>query len=98
MALFPPPWLNADNLPEAERPIAFKISTHLMVFHSLLASFHAAINLYDFCENEPGRTLGAYGWQQIAGRDGAMTIWHFYTAMEEIRSFLQKISTPLQWL
>lgn len=49
-------------------------------------SFRAAVELYDFCETDEGRRLGASGWQFIAGRDGAMTLWHFAKSIETIRT------------
>jgi hypothetical protein len=89
-----PPSLNVTSLPRTEIEIAVNISVRLMSFNSYLATFNSAIQLFDFCQTEDGRRIGG-GWQFIAGRDGAMTIWHIGQSMQTIRARLNKLECPV---
>ncbi len=88
-----PPWLNVESLPRTEIEIAINISTRLLSFNGYLQAFRSAVQLFDFCQTEYGRKIGG-GWQTIAGRDGANTLWHVGKSMETIRARLQKTACP----
>lgn len=88
-----PPWLNGSGLPENERDFAFKLSDAFMRISFFVEEFNSALSLYDFCDVE--REMVDNNWKMVAGRDGAMTIWHFYNAMEGIRHSLDRRKYPV---
>lgn len=87
------PWLNGSSLPEEERDFTAKLSATLGLLQKFKSDFEAALSLYDFCIRNPMGSNSA--WQYIAGRDGAMTIWHFYEAMERVRKSLDARKYPV---
>src|SRR5690348_9776001 len=89
------PSINTDLLPPEEHLIGWRLSTFglrgLLVY---CRGFQVALSLFDFSEaqieaikgKDPADlSLPLREWQFLAGRDGAITIFHFGKAMGQIR-------------
>lgn len=100
-----PPDLRLCNFPEDEHGQIWTISGQLGDLSSYLKNFEAAVSLFDFCiqaiQSQRGidPQINVHGmaslhrWQLIAGRDGAMTIYHFAKTMTAIRAGMSKCSS-----
>lgn len=91
------PRLNATGVPDAERKTLVQLSTSFHHLASCVSDFRSALSLYKFASSEQVRQAGGDNWKWtfIAGRDGAMTIYHFGTLFELISSALGRAPTLL---
>ena len=86
------PHFKISALPAKEHAAAYTAQSGLHDLGGYIEDYSAAISLFDF-------SLAQYGppqserWALIAGWDGAMTIYHFGTALEGIRSSLTMCPT-----
>ena len=87
------PSINMGFLPAEEQLIAWRLSSiglrGLLVY---CRGFQVALSLFDFAianvpkkEKEPEIGLPYREWMHLAGRDGALTVFHFGKALCEIR-------------
>lgn len=90
-------------LPEVEQPHAAAINGNLITIFAAYDRFHACLRLFDFAGvdverirqqfklgDRPAEYHIAQSWQQIAARDGAMTLWDIAEAINLIRTNLDK--------
>jgi hypothetical protein len=85
------PRFEVNRLPPEERKPTLILEGTLNSLHAYCDDFAAAIHLFDFCEKniEQNKDASAnlrrvvlwQSWQKLAGRDGAMTIFHFGKAL-----------------
>src|SRR5438067_575630 len=90
------PSINMELLPPEEQLIAWRVSS-IGLRGLLLYSrgFQVALSLFDFAKanvpekgKEPEVGLPFNEWMYVAGRDGALTIFHFGKALCEIRDVI----------
>lgn len=93
------PCLDHDGLPDSEKNGAYLVEANLSNLDSHVRDMQTALRLFDFTSaNQAGARQQPYenkqaqafleissGWQMVAARDGAMTIYHFATALAGIR-------------
>ena len=88
--------------PDEEREAARQLQMSVAAVEMQCSSFQAALSLYDYCsvhvttalergDFETRRLLGS--WQHIAMRDGAMTIYHFWHALQGANGAIAKCPT-----
>jgi hypothetical protein len=80
------PVLIIDDLPEKEKPHARVIAWHLNFLVTALRQFYDALQLLDMCNQEHDHI----GWGLMAGRDGAMTLYHIWHSLRAIKSNVEK--------
>jgi hypothetical protein len=90
-----PPRIAVQALPEGERDAAHLVSTNLQSFEAHVRDFQSALALYNYCQLlRNGPNMGdACNWSFIAARDGAMSVYHSYRALDGIRQTLTKAPT-----
>lgn len=101
-----PPRIFPNRLPEPERNTAHLINSALLSLQGYVDDFRSAVRLYDFCRvqeatkqltgasNLPKQFLKELPrWPFLAGRDGAMTIYHFSIALEGLQTNIAKCPT-----
>jgi hypothetical protein len=90
------PSINMELLPWEEQLIAWRLSAiglrGLLIY---CRGFQVALSLFDFASanidpngKEPERGLPFKEWLYLAGRDGALSIFHFGKAMGQIRNVI----------
>lgn len=104
----PAPHINFDKVPPKERDAAHSVQSGALDLTNYVEQFGAALNLFDFCasqefhiNNQPRPLLPQHirfletsrGWAHMAGRQGAMAIYHFGVACDGIREALTECDT-----
>ncbi len=88
------PTIELASFPIEEQEAIWNLNLALSSLNNYLKDFQAALALFDFCESqcqalqerrEPIPRNWLMPWQFIAGRDGAMTIFHFGKTIESIK-------------
>jgi hypothetical protein len=96
-----PPSIASEGLPEEEHEAALQVTTALRAMMFYQHDFRAALALFDFSRAEIERTRGTDDldrsfvseWTFLAGRDGAMSIFHFGKSIKIINNALGKCPT-----
>jgi len=93
------PKIDRSTIPENEMPPFLHVMTLLGEFGLYERNFLTAVFLYDYCQQSAGEisdfaklenslwTISA--WQMMAARDGALTIYHFSSAIEGLKNSLR---------
>jgi hypothetical protein len=90
-----PPTINMELLPSEEQLIAWRLTNALASLAGYQQDLEADLALFDFCNhqmtgletNEP--SIGLFrSWRSLAGRDGAMSIYHFGMTLERVRNVI----------
>lgn len=96
--------LAANGLPEKERDSVGILSHLLGALDQHHIDFASALSLFDFCETTMDKDalkeelkIDTLGWLYVAARDGAMTIHHFGTTLQNIREGLGFCPTIKAW-
>jgi hypothetical protein len=84
------PTVPLDSVPLAERGAVEHLNDALRDLAHFVEQFASALDLYDYSRSLTFGARGAHSWMFIAGRDGAMAIYHFGMAMKGIRTSLGK--------
>lgn len=86
-----PPNLDIESLPKSEQNAVSHVPRLLLAMANYTNDFRGALALYQFSTAKPdwaksaGLDMGNLDqWRFIAARDGAMSIYHFAKAMEDI--------------
>lgn len=87
-------------VPPAEHMACNILKANLFNLASAVARFAAAIALYDFCDprNSEGSAAHKNYWRNMAGRDGALTLFDFAQLIEATRSSLNEVPTLLPFI
>jgi hypothetical protein len=89
------PAIPLQSVPVSERRNVEHLNLTLGDLLRYTNDFGAALNLFIFCHSSLGETFDkdmqarARPWIFVAGRDGAMSIYHFGKAMEGTMAFLR---------
>jgi hypothetical protein len=75
------PKVPLDCVPPAERRAVEHLNDALSALARFVDQFASALDLYDFCHEK--NDARSRPWMFIAGRDGALAIYHFGKAIEE---------------
>lgn len=95
-----PPEINRDRISQEEKPQFLHVIKLLAELNLYEREFLQAVYLYDYCQTaaqeiEDFATLESSlwtitGWQMMAARDGALTIYHFGRTAEGLKSSLSR--------
>lgn len=86
------PVLIIDDLPEKEKPHAQVVVWHLNYLVTALRQFYDALQLLDMCNQKHENA----GWALMAGRDGAITLYHIWHSLRAIKDNIQTAKTVLR--
>jgi hypothetical protein len=97
-----PPKIHTEGLPEKEREAAAHIEAACLQLATFANQFRAALHLFDFVTSVECQMVVIRNpqwrveeWKFIAAREGAMSIYHFAKALEDIMACLNKSPTVL---
>lgn len=92
-----PPRLDIISFHGQEREVAAIVQSSLYELHGYLDEFNSALALFDWCKAQRDANAGnpdfspmlmLANWMTMAGRDGAMTLFHVIKTMEATRKLL----------
>lgn len=91
-----------EGLPEAERDAGRTLARHVEELYQYMERFDAAVELFDFAiretlnddNQEVSKTIRE--WPFMAGRDGAMTIYHFGMVLRALNDQLPNCPTAFR--
>ncbi|MPZ55958.1 MAG: hypothetical protein GEU91_05535 [Rhizobiales bacterium] len=96
--------LDKSDIQEAEKIPAFDLESALLELDGYIKKFECALQIFDYSRGRKEELLkdieydmsdffNMMGWERVAARDGAMTIWHFAKCLAGIRSRLNEVPT-----
>ncbi len=99
LSLLDVPFIDEARIPQDERHCVYNCRTNMFLMQSFWKDFHNALFLRKFARNHaamwkpsPVKTMEDMfiSWEFIAARDGAMSIYHFFNAMDAVNTWAHK--------